>query len=372
MTSCTVAEGHGEPIDAGRILEFAERQLRALVTSHDGEFPVFTVGGQWHFGRDAWAPSWTGGFLAGQLWILAEETGDTWWRRQAERYSRLIEPRKTDGGTHDLGFLFMPSWGRWHNLHPTEETKQVLIQAGRTLANSFNAQGRYIRTWVDPGSTFIDIMASVDLLYDAAALSGDRKLADIATQHALTSRRFLVRGDYTTAHEGWFDPGSGEFLRVSTHQGYRADSSWVRGHCWAMYGFGCAFMRTGDMRFLRTAAQLADSYMARTGEELVPPNDWDEPNPEYHYEASAASIASAAFLQLAALLGHDGTAYRDYGRQILGRLCSSEFLGDKTPGWQGLIRKATYHSKKALGVQESSMWGDYYFLEALQRHVHLE
>ena len=55
------------------------------------------------------------------------------------------------------------------------------------------------------------------------------RLRDIATRHALTTRRVLVRGDGSTAHEGIFDLETGEFLRQSTQQGYRADSCWSRG-----------------------------------------------------------------------------------------------------------------------------------------------
>jgi unsaturated chondroitin disaccharide hydrolase len=182
------------------------------------------------------------------------------------------------------------------------------------------------------------------------------------------ARRYLVRGDASTAHEGWFDEHTGQFLRTATHQGYRADSCWVRGHCWAMYGFAAAYARTGDVRFLRTAIDCADLYLDKTGEVLVPPNDWDDPDPEHPYEASAASIAASAMLQLAEILEGDGGAYRDYGTRILALLCTPQFLATPGDGWEGLIKHATYHRARGLGVQESNMWGDYFFVEALERY----
>jgi len=56
-------------------------------------------------------------------------------------------------------------------------------------------------------------------------------------RHCLTTRRVLVRGDGSTAHEGIFDLETGAFLRQSTHQGVSGDSCWSRGLAWALYAF---------------------------------------------------------------------------------------------------------------------------------------
>ncbi len=49
------------------------------------------------------------------LWIVyareaAGSADSRWWREQAIRYSRPLEPRKLDRTVHDLGFLFMSSY----------------------------------------------------------------------------------------------------------------------------------------------------------------------------------------------------------------------------------------------------------------------
>jgi unsaturated chondroitin disaccharide hydrolase len=364
-------EGNGiapaSRLDPEIALACAQEQVRRLICDHPGQFPVYTVDGRWQIDEDAWAPAWSGGFLTGLIWIFAERTNDPWWRRQAEHYSRLLEPRKLDDGTHDIGFLFTPSWGRWHKLCPTAVTRDVIAQAGRTMARRFNEAGGYLRTWVDRGSTFVDVMMNVDIVFQAADLTGDSRLFDIAMRHALTTRRFLVRGDGSTAHEGWFDPDTGEFLRTATHQGFRSDSCWARGHAWAIYGFASAYARTGDRRLLDTACRCADFYIDRTDSRHVPPNDWDDPAPKYPYEASAASIAAAGMLHLASLVGAHGSRYREYAGGILARLCTPEFLGSRERGWEGIVKHAIYHLNKRLGVDESVMWGDYYFVEALDR-----
>lgn len=351
--------------EIGDVLAIARRKVEQLVSTHPGQMPTYTENGRWHFDEDTWAPMWSGGFLAGMLWIFAESEGEPRWRKWAESYSRLLEPRKIDGGTHDLGFLFVPSWGRWHALAPSDETRDVLIQAGHTLAGRFNPHGRYIATWVSPSSTFIDVMPNIEIIYMAAHLAGDKQLAEMATAHALTSRRYLVRGDGSTVHEGIFDPASGEFVRGRTHQGYRSDSSWARGQAWAIHGFGAAYRWTDDERFLETARRCADYYIARVGDRYVGPNDWDDPQPEFPYESSAASIAASAMLQLARLDPARGARYTDYARRILATLSTETFLGRAGDGWEGILRHAIYHRSEGIGVNESIMWGDYYFVDGL-------
>ena len=188
-------------------------------------------------------------------------------------------------------------------------------------------------------------------------------------EHCLTTRRYLVRGDGSTSHEGIFDTGTGEFLRQTTHQGWRGDSSWARGQAWALYGFGTAYGFSGDPRFLATAEACAAYYIERTPAHGVPPNDWDEPRPARPYESSAAAIAASGLLTLSRLVADHGRAatYRDYALRILDTLTGPEFLASETPGWEGILKHGAYHERRGLGVDESVMWGDYFFLEAIAK-----
>src|SRR5699024_12597498 len=144
------------------------------------------------------------------------------------------------------------------------------LAAGATRAGRVRAAGGDLPSVRGPESLFPDIRLTVPLAYSAAAQTGDAQLAEIAGRHCLTTRRYLVRGDGSAAHEGLFDPDTGEFLRQSTQQGYRADGSWARGQAWALHGFGTVYRFTGDRRFLRTACDCADFWLERTRDRLVP------------------------------------------------------------------------------------------------------
>src|SRR6185503_7994644 len=189
-------------------------------------------------------------------------------------------------------------------------------------------KGRYLRSFVAPESCFIDIMMNVGIIFYAADQLGDDHLLNIARQHCLTTRRYLMRGDGSTSHEGIFDLETGTFLRQTTHQGWRDDSSWARGQAWAIGGFGTAYRFTHDTTFLDTAQRCADFYIARTPAHGIPPNDWEEPNPNQPYESSAATIAASGLLQLAEITREPERAdgYRRYAYTILTTLCTPEFL----------------------------------------------
>jgi unsaturated chondroitin disaccharide hydrolase len=305
------------------------------------------------------------------LWLVYKQNGDPWWRERAEHYSRLIEHRKTDRNVHDLGFLFWSTWKRWYDLTGDPAINAVVIEAGRTLSLRFKEKGQYLRSFVADQSLFIDIMMNVGIIFYAAQQTGDAELLRKATQHALTTRRYLVRGDGSTSHEGIFDTDTGAFLRQSTHQGWRDDSSWARGLAWALYGFGTVYAFTNDARFLNTAEACAAYYLENTPAHGVPPNDWMDPDPDPVYESSAAAITASGLFNLARLTTDPLRArlYRDYALQMVDTLTEPEFLAIDTPGWEGILKHGTYHQKKGLGVDESVMWGEYFFLEAVSKAI---
>jgi unsaturated chondroitin disaccharide hydrolase len=348
---------------------FAQQQVRHLITKHPDYFPLYTKNGKWVHEGEAWT-RWCDGFLGGMLWIFAEQTGDSWWLEKAKHYARLIEPRKNEKTTQSLGSLFMPTWKRWYDFSGDQDKLDVVIEAGRTLALRFNQKGRYLASFVAPKSNLIDNMMSVILIFYTAQKTGDQRLQEIAIDHCMTVRRHSIRGDGSIAHEAIFNPDTGEFLRHDTHQGWRADSSWARGQAWTIYGFSNAYKFTGEEKFLDTAKKCADFYIERTSSDGVPPNDWEEPSPEVDKESSAAAVAASAFFRLAALqkYEHQQIYYQQYAERILTTLCKPPYLANNSTGWEGILKLASYHERKGLGVKESVMWGDYYFVEALQKY----
>lgn len=365
-------------------LIFAGEQAARLTENHPDYFPVYTENGKWKHGGEAWT-NWCEGFLGGMMWIFythsrknGASAGDAEkWLKKAEHYSKLIEHRKTDGDVHDLGFLFWSTYKRWYDLSGVESLNNVLITAGRTMGLRFKEKGEYLRSFVAADSLFIDIMMNVGIVFYAALQTGDKDLLDKAHRHCMTTRRFLVRGDGSTAHEGIFDVETGEFVKQSTHQGWRGDSAWARGLTWAIYGFTTAYLMTGEPAYLQTAELCALFYLEQTpfdGDSPgVPPNDYDDPRNPVLLDSSAAAIAACGFLELSGATGDRlcAAAYRGAALTILHTLTGPDYLAADTPGWEGILKHGVYHRGKGLGVDESVMWGEYFFVEAMERALTL-
>jgi unsaturated chondroitin disaccharide hydrolase len=357
---------------------FAQKQVRALVERDPNFYPLYTDGGRWRHSKPAWT-HWCDGFLPGMMWIFHEETNDRRWRAMAEEYSRALEGRKDDREVHDLGFIFYHgTYRRWYEATlrdgaPDQSLKDVVIHAGRTLALRFREQAGCLRSFHGPDSNFIDIMMNVGIIFYAALETNDRALLDLAHRHCLTTRRTLVRGDGSTSHEGIFDLETGEFLRQTTQQGYRGDSCWSRGLAWSLYGFGTCYQLTRDPTYLEVAQLNADYWLAQSPENGVVPWDFDAPTADgplsrAQVDTSASAIAAVGLFNLAELATGAARrkAYLDCALKTMDSL-TANYLGDGVEGWEGVLRGGVYHIHKQLGVNESVMWGEYFFVEALQR-----
>jgi unsaturated chondroitin disaccharide hydrolase len=351
-------------------LEVAAWKVLRLATDYPGYFPLYTDNGHWKHGKEAWT-NWCEGFLGGQMWLFYELGLGSHWKSRAEHYSKLVEERQYDDQVHDLGFVLCPTWKKWWELSGDDTSRQVVIQGGRTMATRFNSRGNFLRSFLAPESIFIDIMMNVGIIAVAGLETNDQQLLDVAEQHCETTRKYLVRGDGSTSHEGIFDLETGEFLRQTTQQGWRDDSSWARGLAWSLYGFTSMYALTGNPRWLTTAQLNADYWLEHTsGTDPVPPNDFDEPNPIRRWESSAAACAAGGLIMLASLVADDELAqhYHSHGEATIARLCEPEFVAHEVD-WEGVLKHGSYHEAKQLGVDESVMWGEYFFVETLARVV---
>jgi unsaturated chondroitin disaccharide hydrolase len=353
--------------------DFAQMQVKSLLQKYPSDYyPMYTVKGQFGHDRKRWT-HWCDGFYPGMMFLFAKRTGQSEWLDQAIRYATPLEPRQYDRAVHDLGFLFFSTHLRWLELGgPANHIEPLLIQAGRTMAMRFMERGQYLRSFVEPASLFIDVMMNVGTLFYAGLKAGDAHVLDIAHRHCLTTRRTIVRGDGSTSHEAIFDVETGEVLRQTTHQGYRGDSCWSRGLAWSLYGFTRSYLQSQRSEYLETAMLNADYYLEHTPADGVTPWDYDAPETgplaKSQVDTSACAIAASGLLDLANAVP-DRTrarAYRDFAFTSLQTL-SNKYLGNLTSGFEGILNGGVYHIHKNLGVHEAVLFGEYFFVEALDK-----
>ncbi len=353
--------------------DFAQTQVERLTQSMPGAYPMYTVNGTWNHSGENWT-NWCEGFLPGMMWLFAARDGAEAWRAKAEEYTRPLAERQHDRNVHDLNFVLGSSFGRWYALDPEPWINDILITAGRTMGLRFKEKGQYLRSFVSDDSLFIDIMMNVGIVWRAALETNDEALLALARAHCATTRRVLVRGDGSTAHEGLFDLETGEFLRQTTHQGYRGDSCWVRGLAWSLYGFGTSYRWSQEPVWLATAQANADFFIAQPltadgGATGVTPYDFDAPDGQRPVDTSGSAIGASGLLQLAELTtdAERAEAYRTAALRLIEPLLAPPYLGAGDPAFEGILSQQIYHLDKGLGVGGACMFGEHFFVEALDR-----
>ena len=306
-------------------------------------FPIYTEGGRWKHAGESWT-DWCAGFHTGMMWMIAERTGDRWWREKAEHYSRLLEHRQHDRDVHDLGFIFLNTYLPWYRRTGDDQLRQVLITAGRTLALRFNREGKYLRSFVAPESLFIDIMMNVPLIFYAARETGDRDLYDLAVAHCRTTERTLVRPDGSTAHEGIFDPDTGAFSAAIDPSGsagrFVVDA---RPGLVALRLWHGVHVHRRPRRLLTVAQRNADCYLARCRPGSRTPVGFRRARrTRPHRRQLGRRHRRLGLVEPRRAHDRDRPAARQSAiatprSTILDTLCTDSYLAWSDPGWEGVL-----------------------------------
>ena len=328
-------------------------------------FPHVTSKGEWLTSEHA---RWTGGFFVGMLWLAAELRGDPQIRETARSWAMRLAPRAPDRTTHDMGFLFEPSCVRGHNIMPDERLRSLAITAGRSLASRYVSKGRYIPAW-DPteGSQYralaiVDTVMNLPILCWAASESGESRLRDIALQTAMTIMEQHVRPDGAIYHVVDHDPETGTVARRGTHQGAHDNSCWTRGQAWTLYGFTrMAALHPSDA-MMAAARKTADYFLQQLGDRTIPPWDFDPDAAGGPVDSAAGAIAASGLLELGRRTGE--RHYTTSAERIVHGLIAG-CVDFEHPERPGLLMHGTVDYPRRSGVDESLIYGDHYFMEAL-------
>ena len=385
-------QASAEPLARGRLPQgWNGRRERAMLDQAIAQALASIDRNLAHYGDDFPAPSttagiypvignveWTNGFWTGMLWLAYELTGFERYRAAADRHVRSFNKRQLERHNtnhHDLGFLYSLSCVAGYKLTGDPVAAQAALGAARLLLERHDAKTGIIQAWgelTDPaqrGRMIIDCNLNLPLLYWASDFSGDPSFRLAADQHIEQAARHIVRADGSTFHTFFFDTESGLPLQGKTHQGYADDSCWSRGQAWGISGFPLVFRHNGDTRLIGLSKVLANYFLNRLPEDGVCHWDLIFTSGEQERDSSAAAIAACGLLELSKSLPLLDPLRADYEHAALGmvqQLSENYLTVDGAPG-SGLLKHAVYHKPHGIGIDESCIWGDYFYLEALVR-----
>lgn len=328
------------------------------------DFPHVTENKHWTCTKDG---VWTGGFWAGLLWLAHEHQPAPERLARAHAFTQRLLPRARDAHNHDLGFMFFPSAIKGWQLTGNEDYRRHAIEAANSLAAQLNVKGGFIPGWGFfggedwRGSVLIDTLMNLPLLVWAADQGGAPSLMEVVRTHTATALAHHLRPNGSVYHVYKFDPDSGAPLGGDTYQGKGPESAWARGQAWALTGLAMLAGRTKSRAYAAASQKVADFFLSTLPPDHVPHWDFDVSGASEPRDASAGAIASYGLQRLFDLTGE--RRYLDGATTLLKALAATCANTPGAPG--GLLLHATADLPHGLGIDESTMYGDYYYLKSL-------
>ena len=325
---------------------------------------------------------WTNGFWTGQLWLAYEQTKEGAFKEAALHQvpgfqERLIKRIVVDH--HDMGFLYTPSCVAAYKLTGDTLARETALMAADNLMGRFQEKGEFFQAWGKLGDPkeyrlIIDCLLNMPLLFWASEETKDLKYRETALRHIKTSMKYVVREDSSTYHTYYFDPETGASVRGVTAQGYRDGSICARGQAWGRYGSAIAYKYCPDPMYIESFRKITACFLEHLPTDLVPYWDFDftdgstEPR-----DSSSAAIAACGMLEMAKYLDpEEAKSYTKLAKRLLKAL-TKHCLYRSSEDTNGILLHSTYaksspyNTVKDSGVDECTLWGDYFYMEALVR-----
>lgn len=319
---------------------------------------------------------WTSGFVAGSFWYMYEHNQDKSWLNTAVEWTSALEDMRFNRKTHDVGFIMNNSFGNGLRLTGDKSYTPILVSTAQTLMERYNPKIGATFSWswgVWEFPVIIDNMMNLELLFNASLATGDKTYYDAAVSHATVTMKHHFRDDFSSYHLVNYSRDTGLPLLKQTFQGITDDSSWSRGQAWGAYGYTMVYRYTKDEKFLNHARNIVNYILTHKNmpEDLIPYFDYnapDDPQIDDYKDSSAASLLASGLLELASYVEKEEAArYRKAAMTMLRSLSSPEYLAEKDENGHFLLKQATGNYPASKELNAALNYGDYYYLEALNR-----
>ena len=365
--------------------EKLEYALSEAIKKIDFALPMFTDKFPEHASTNNVYPAvdndsgWNTGFWSGILLHAYEMTGNEKYKDVVVKHhiptflNRMV--KKLGIETHDMGFLYSLSCVAAYKLTGDETAREAALLAAKNLCTRYQPVGKFIQAWGKMGAAdnyrlIVDCLMNVPLLHWATETTGDPMYREIALNHFNTTIELCCRPDASTYHTYYFDMETGEPTKGVTAQGASNDSAWARGQTWCIYGPMLTYVYEKNEKALELVKATTNYFLNHMPEDYIAFWDLsftdgdDEPR-----DSSSNPIAICGMLEAVKYMDESDPLRKIYinaCKRMMNSLIDN-YLTKDVPEANGLLLHATYGKPQNNGVDEMNIWGDYFYMEALNR-----
>ena len=368
---------------AEEMLKKVDEKMSKVTLRSRNKLPYLVDENGFHLDKSQDHPFWwTNGFWGGLNAMLYKYTGNEEYLKTLESSELLLDKAWRENVFnlhHDVGFLWHLTSGAKYRIDGNLDSRQRNFLAAATLMGRFVVGPNFIKAWHGQERvrdwSIIDSMMNLAVLYWASDETKDDRYKRAAMAHADTTITHHIRPDGSVAHQAQHDRETGELVATFGGQGYAEGSSWSRGQAWALYGFVISYIHTGEKRYLDTAMQVANYFIAACSDDWLPRADFRSPDePELYYDSTAGACAACGLLELGRLLPeYYGGLYTHAAIKIMKamteKFCNFDPATDDMLGFGTGRRPPEGVDPAKCEIHQSIIYGDFFYIEALLKIV---
>lgn len=373
-----------EPISGEKLLKAAQAATDKLEANLERFTYNFTSSATKNYVYEIKPNSdWINGMHTGLYWLAYELTGNKKFCDAAQVHLKSFKERfeKNIGiSDHDVGFVYVPSCVAAYKVMGDETARTLALQAAKHLYEfSFSKRGGFIirsnghnPKVYENYRTMMDTLMNISLFLWAHRETGDEIYLDAAKAQYKTTLKYLVRADASTFHHYQFDPKTDEPVKGVTWQGFSDDSCWARGQAWGIYGLAIAYAYTADEILPDAQRDISYYFLNKLPKDYIV--YWDlifEEGSTQPRDSSAGVIAVCGFDEMAKHLSGD-IPQKQIFKNAFSKILNAHIdkCGNVTdPLCDGILKHVTHALPQGKGIDEFTIFGDYFYLEALMRAI---
>ncbi len=301
------------------------------------------------------------GFWRGILWEASRFTQDRTLEQLARKSTEksLFAPEDTQGNTAVRLFY---SDAEAFNKTGEERYRDEALKGASSLEEQFNDNLGFIKITDEPFAITSTMSDTVPFLWWAYEQTGNVKYANAAQAHAKAISRFNMREDGSVVERAYIDPLTKTSIRGENPAGMTGESTVSRAQAQMIIGLVETYKHTHDIEMLERAKRSTKYFLDQLPPDRVPWYDFKAISSYKTHKDSSAAAMGAYGINMLGEITKDET-YRNASREILKSLITQYTSYSNSD--EGLLKHGCFNAPYNYYTDSSLVFGDYYFLKAL-------